>query len=241
MRAEELDSLSEEELRQKTNDTFVAAEGLNIHIGHNYSEKLRLQLEAQYYLSLVARKRDDRTAKRDFWMEVAVIVLISIEIILSVVFGLLAIHEGNQQAKVLAHMDSSSASTATAMSQAMTQLQHLADEQKRSADRLEEVSANVQASADAARSQLKILRQEQTDTLAERSRKPKLALFVGGTELDPNKRLDTTIPGTQTDTSATIHFVLRNAGDATAHGLQVRVVIWDLAVTPRWGRCAQTL
>ena len=57
--------------------------------------KLRLLLEAQFYLT-AARKRDERVASRDFWLEVTVIVLIFVEIIISVAGIRIEILEGNQ-------------------------------------------------------------------------------------------------------------------------------------------------
>jgi len=61
------------------------------------AEKLRLLLEAQFYLTGVARKRDERVANRDFWLEVTVIVLIFVEIIIISVAGIrIGILEGNQ-------------------------------------------------------------------------------------------------------------------------------------------------
>src|ERR1700681_3795078 len=91
---------------------FIQAENANIHMAVGETERLRLHLDAQYYLTLVAKKRDERVARRDFWMEVGVIVLIGVEIILSAIFGLLGITEGRQQSRVLEHMDQSTAATA---------------------------------------------------------------------------------------------------------------------------------
>src|SRR5437899_4858162 len=102
--------------------------------------KLRLLLEAQSCLAEVIRKRaeqaaerdrrrNEELAQRDFRMEVAVIVLIGVEIILSLVFSFLAIRDARAQATLLAHMDNSTAATATAMSAVSKSLQSLADAQ----------------------------------------------------------------------------------------------------------------
>jgi len=115
MRAEDLDKFTEKELQDKANTCFIVAENTNIHLQGGETERLRLQLEAQYYLTLIARKRDDRVARRDFGMEVAVIVLIGLEIILSFIFGSYGLKEGNQQATILQHMDQSTAKTADAI------------------------------------------------------------------------------------------------------------------------------
>jgi hypothetical protein len=127
MRAEELDNLTEKELQDKANACFIVAERNSaVQVLHQFppyqfappddAERTRLLLEAQFYLTAVARKRDERVARRDFWMEVAVIVLIGLEIILSFVFGWYGLKEGDQQAKILQHMDQTTAATVKALS-----------------------------------------------------------------------------------------------------------------------------
>jgi len=54
--------------------------------------------------TLAARKHDDHNSRRDFWMKIAVIVLIAGEIALSFYFGLRAVNEGKEQAEVLSHI-----------------------------------------------------------------------------------------------------------------------------------------
>jgi hypothetical protein len=230
MRAEELDNLTEDELQQRANDCFIQADNTNFRVSVGGFERLRLHLEAQFYMTAVARKRDDRTARRDFWMEVSVIVLISIEIILSLVFGFLALREGRQQAKILSQMDTSTGATATAMQAASLSLTTLANDQAKSLDRLRQMSDSLQSSlrqtgimASANSQQLKILREEQAARLAELAKKPKLALFIGGKPAStPNQYIP---PSAESDTSLTDEVVLRNIGDATAHHVTVRVII----------------
>lgn len=231
MRAEEFDKLTEEQLQQKANGCFIAAENQSIYQQGGDAQRRRLLLEAQFYLTAVAKKRDDRTAKRDFRMEVAVIVLISIEIILSIVFGFLGLSEGKQQARVLAHMDTSTAATANAMTGVTNALDAFADEQKRSSNSLKEMSRDLQSSAGAARDQLHILRQEQADALAERSKKPELALLLGGHLLNPMQQPPKIIVRAESDTSMTIDFVLLNHGSATANAVIFRALVWDKEVS----------
>jgi hypothetical protein len=126
MHAEELESSTEKELRDKANINFIWAEDPN-HPADN-AERLRLLFKAQLYMSELAKRHDDKNSKRDFRMEIVVIVLISVEIILSVVFGLLALREGNQQATVLSRMDTSTAATAAAMNEAKTSLKSLSEQ-----------------------------------------------------------------------------------------------------------------
>jgi hypothetical protein len=232
MRAEELDNLTEAELIGRATKLLELAQSPLDEPPEFRDDavKLRAQLEAQFCLSAVARKRDDRTAKRDFRMEVAVIALISVEIILSIVFGLLALHEGSQQAKVLSHMDASAAATAAAMTDVKTALQVLADEQTKSSDSLREMNDSLQSSAGAARNQLHILQQEQADTLAQRSKKPKLGLVLGGYALDSMRPPPKVIARAETDTSMTLDFLLLNSGSATAHAAIIRVLVWDKEV-----------
>jgi hypothetical protein len=69
-------------------------------------------LEAQFYMSEMDRRHDSKIARRDFWMEVLVIILILAEIVVGV-------WEGNDQAGVLSKLNTSAAATA----QTMTTLQ----------------------------------------------------------------------------------------------------------------------
>src|SRR5258708_27794592 len=79
--------------------------------------RLRLFLEAQLCLSEAARKRADkhsrRIDRRDFWMELGVMLLIGAEIWLSIHYGRIAIREGKDQFKVLHNMETSTAATVT--------------------------------------------------------------------------------------------------------------------------------
>jgi len=105
VRAEEFDDASVEELLRKANECFDMARSPleekrileKLHFRPSDDAKMCLLLEAQFYLTAVARKRDEKVARRDFWMEVAVIALIGLEILLSLVLGVIAIREGRQQ------------------------------------------------------------------------------------------------------------------------------------------------
>lgn len=210
MRAEELDKLSIKKLQERADACFIEAE----KVPFIDPERHQLLVEAQFYFTAIAKKRDDQTAQRDFRMEVAVIALISIEIILSVVFGLIAIREGNQQAAI-------TAASAAAMADAKKALETLTDQQKSSLSSLSEMNQNLQSSTGAARKQLHILQDEQTAALAQRSKKPNLVLYLNETTLDATKRI-AIYPGRQTPTSSACKFALQNRGNAGAHDIAIR-------------------
>jgi hypothetical protein len=210
MRAEDFDSATIEQLQGQANKCFEQAQSPLDEAPHYLDDagKLRLLLEAQFYLTAVARKRDERVARRDFRLEVAVIVLLGIEIVLSLIFGIVAIHEGTQQAEILGKVKQSTADTATAMQIAKDSLKTLADDQDKSLDRLKDMNDNLQASltttrkmanamndtnaklqasltttgtmVEAMKEQLRILEMEQTERLAQEAKKPNLELFIGG-------------------------------------------------------------
>ncbi len=234
MRAEELDNLTEKELQAKANERFSKAENVAPEIFEIImpEEKTRLYLEAQFYLTALARKRDERIARRDFWMEVAVIALIGMEIFLSVIFGIVAIREGHDQAKLLAHMDTSAGATADAMKAAKTSLESLGSDQAKSLDRLKEMNEKLQASltatgtmASATHKQLEILKQEQADRIAQQAKKPKLTLYIGVVPASTSFNVNFPVRE-QTDTTVTLDLNLRNEGDATANKIEFRAVIF---------------
>lgn len=125
MRARELlDTLSDDELIAKADACFVQAESVNIYLQPGPVDRQRLLAEADFYLKALAWRSDARIARRDFWMEVAVIVLIGAEIFLSLYFGIVGIREAHEQSKVLdrqlsvlGRMDVSAASTAALLQQ----------------------------------------------------------------------------------------------------------------------------
>jgi hypothetical protein len=230
------DQLTADELATLSRQFFADAQRPNPHLAGGYDLKLRFTLQAQFFQAEAARKRSEEQAekkdKRDntrYWVglgiELGVALLIGIEIYLSIHYGRIAIREGREQARVLQNMEASSAQTATAMNQATAELKRLADEQKKAADRLQEMSDNIQVSTGAARNQLRILKEEQADTHAQRSKKPRLTFVLDGTEIDPRNTTFILSPHHQTETSASLDALLSNHGDATAHSLVFRVVV----------------
>jgi len=239
MRAQELlDTLSDEDLKNKANECFIEAEKTNVKLGAGASERQRLLTEADFYLRALVWREDARVAVRDFRLEKIVIVLISIEIALSLIFGGFAIYEGIEQSVALDHMDTSTAATATAMQSAQQALQTLKVDQEKSLDRLKDMNDNLQASmkatgrmATATQTQLAILRQDQAERAAIQSKKPKLILYVGPNHTNLSQPGIPTPPREVTDTSVTFDFYLTNEGTATATKVELRAQVGATGVT----------
>jgi hypothetical protein len=102
MRVRELDSKSDEDLRQLADECFVRMEE------RGTVEAPQHLNEAQFYLSVLRTRHDDRIARRDLFLELVVIFLILAEVL----FGW---WEGNKQAAILGDMQTSTAATATAL------------------------------------------------------------------------------------------------------------------------------
>jgi hypothetical protein len=244
MKAEDFDKASIKELQALADKCFKAAQSPleEVEIGGFYAEpsprilddaaKLRLLLEAQFYLTAVARKRDEEVASRDRKLEIWVIVLIGVEIVLSIVGIGLALYEGSQQASVLSNIERSTKGSADAMSQAKSSLAGLLDSQSRSLEHLKTMDETLRSSQEmtgamvsATRQQLKILAQEQANRLAQLAKKPRLVLHygdngpplgsAGGFNIKPRK---------ETDTSMTMEVSLVNEGDAIATSPTLRIV-----------------
>jgi hypothetical protein len=64
MRAEEIDNLTVKELQDRANACFIEAENTNANMFGGDEKKLRLQLDAQYYLTLVSRLFDGSSCNR---------------------------------------------------------------------------------------------------------------------------------------------------------------------------------
>ncbi len=120
MRAEELlETLKDDDLKNRANSCFLEAEDTSLYKHAGPDEKLRLLTEADFYLKALIWRQDARIAERDFRLEKWVIGLISVEIVLSFIFGFLGLWEGrkqgnalDRQVSVLSHMDTTSAETA---------------------------------------------------------------------------------------------------------------------------------
>jgi hypothetical protein len=231
MKAEDFDRPIEE-LRALANKRFELAQTPLEEPPHYLDEgaKLRLLLEAQFYLTAVARKEDERVGSRDYKLEVWVIVLIGIEIILSIVGIWIGIREGNQQARVLSNIEQSTKNSAQAMLAAKSSLETLASSQTNSLGHLKQMDSSLQSSqtttaamASATRKQLQILQAEQASRASQLARKPNLKLYVAGV---PANGLTVSFkPRSETDTLMSFDFELVNEGNAIATKPLMRVVV----------------
>src|SRR6266404_5869510 len=196
MRAEELlETLTDEELKKRANGCFIQAENTDLYQQVGAAERQRLLTEANFYLSALSWRSDARVARRDFLMEIGVMVLIGVEIVLSVI-GLRAGYEQSnildKQTTALIHMDTSTAATS---------------------DLLQKLVAAQNAS-------LNILQQGQ----AERAKKPKLALYVGNISLDRASVHPQPLPG-RAQTVASLDLLMKNEGEAPVSTYRLHAVL----------------
>jgi hypothetical protein len=221
MKAEDFDKASIEELQALADQCFAMAKsplqepqitgtGAHLYIPDlDDAGKLRLLLEAQFYLTAVARKRDDIVAKRDRKLEIWVIVLIGVEILLSVGGILIGVKEGNSQARVLSNIERGTRESADAMSAAKTSLE----------------------------TQVKILQEEyalrQSD-IAEQRRKPVVELrvmestksgsrytIIPANAIPPISYASSPAPNNPTGSLVNFYFALRNVGTAPIKNFSV--------------------
>jgi hypothetical protein len=239
MRVSDFQNKTREELLQMADECFVEMETL-------YPQELRAGklLQAQFYINEIAyrenqtaRKEDARISRRDFWLEVLVIVLILGELIVSVAAIRLGIRDAGKQAEILGHMDASTALTAAAAKEQATQLAQLTEQQRKSLEALGHMNNELQGSlrktsemAEATGKQLKILQDEQANRLAEQEKKPKLALFVGDTPLNSTASVPL-IPKEQTPTKTVFNLRLQNDGDAAATQGLLRIIVFGKDVS----------
>jgi len=166
------------------------------------------------------RKRNEEIADRDHKLEVWVLRLIGLEIVLSVVGIIAGYQQGtvlDKQTTALTHMDSSTATTASAMQTAASLLQTLSSDQAVS---------------------LQILQKQEAERSAQLAKKPKIVLYIGGV---PAKKSAAPAPYRErTDTSSTDDLLLKNEGNAPATNVLIRIVVSakdvDLKTNPPHGQ-----
>ncbi len=124
MNTADFEKATEIELRRKANECLNRLDDSGSH------EKPSLLIEAQFYIGEIERRKQDKIANRDLFLELVVIVLIALELY----FGITG---GNQQLGVLQKLDTSSGETAAALGT-------LAEEQKAMRATIEEVNRRVQ-------------------------------------------------------------------------------------------------
>jgi hypothetical protein len=219
MRAQELDSLTEDELLQRTNECFVRAEGTD-HFATD-AEKLRHHFEAQFYVGAIARKRDERVARRDFRLEVWVIVLIGVEIFLSICGIVLTIYEAKGQDRLLRNILTAQQKVDTDLADVDSKLRDVDGSMAKTATAVGESATTSTSIYKSLQSQLAILTEQQKDRAAELARKPEIHAILGDTDINQNSGDLTTKE--LTATQAIFEIVLRNIGEASLLGGQVRI------------------
>jgi hypothetical protein len=209
MPAHDFLNMSEEELLTRADECLKRAGSALEVLPQNFDDfaRLRLFLEAQSCLSEVLRrqaertadqdrKRNEKIAKRDFWMEVVVMVLIGLEIILSVVGLWTGYEQGkvlDKQTTALMHMDTSTAATS---------------------DSLQKLVAAQDAS-------LKILQQQQ----AELAKKPRFALYLGNLPIDKGPLHLPDVAAGQSQAIANLNLGLKNEGGVPASPSEIHILV----------------
>ena len=121
MQVEEFESLNEKDLRQRANDLFAQAALSNEWVREG------LLVEARFYLDEIEKRKNEKIGRRDFRMELIVIVLIFAEIIVTITLAIWAAREQAREMKeqlaaygkmqeVLSHLQDSSKATADTLS-----------------------------------------------------------------------------------------------------------------------------
>jgi hypothetical protein len=166
MRTEEFKKKTEEQLRDMADDCFARLDSVQV------TEKPGLLLQAQFYLSEIDKRHDEKIGRRDLILELIIIALIVGELVVGFV-------EGNNQATILSNLQKSSAATAAASQAQSEGLSKLVDSQTASLGSLSAMNAKLQESLQktgdmsaAMQKQLAILRDEQIARQAELAKKP---------------------------------------------------------------------
>jgi hypothetical protein len=234
MKVRELDAKTDEELRRLADESFTSMED------RGTAESLQHLHTAQFYLSLLHRRQDDRVAARDLRLEIIVIVLIALEII----FGFI---EGSKQAAILSNMQTSTAATAATLQtqgtifdtingntaktvEAVKKLQEAQDNSLKTSNA--SLRANKQI-VETLTNQLKILKVEQDARLEQQSRRPVLELTTVTLEAAGRRavRVESGLmPGaagvrvsrTMGTIEVTVYLSLRNIGTSPAINVTVK-------------------
>lgn len=232
MRAEELDNLTPDQLAALANQHSLAAESLNPQQLNAVGERLAHLLQAQFYLTAAAKKRDDQAAakreKREnfrYWLgviiELGVVVLIGIEIGLSIHYGNKSIDDGREEALLLQNIKKSADDSLAAQTSSLARLRDMNTT-------LQESLKTTDAVAVAAKRQLGIQKQQQEEHLAQLGKKPKIVFYLAGAPLAIGASLK---PREESDTSATFDCSLMNQGTGNATKVWLRLVVFSKEVT----------
>jgi len=146
MTLDDLSQMSVDELRRKANERLLPLEitygdsGMPVIV-----DQASILSEAQFYIDEIERRKQARIARRDFWLEVLVIVLIGAELGVAIVGG-------DQQLKVLNTLNTSAGQQLqllqtmnTSAQQTATLLQDLRDEQQQTLQMVTQMNGALQA------------------------------------------------------------------------------------------------
>lgn len=132
MKIQELSKLSIKELQEKADECLAKNEDPNV----SDWDKANYITQAQLYIGEINRRSDDHHARRDFWMEIAVIVLIGAELLMGYGFHRSEAKQAEKQAAVLDQMLKSAKDTATILTGVRTSQEASLDTQKHTLDNI---------------------------------------------------------------------------------------------------------
>ncbi len=223
MNVEELSKLSVTELRGRATTSLDGVESMSA------MERQHHLVEAQFYIDEIERRAQadereehDKIAKRDYRLEIWVIVLIGVEILLSIAGIAIGYREGTKQTAVLDALKVSVDSLNVSTSKTAENIASLTKAQTDALNTQKQSFTTISAMNSAMQNQLDILRQDQKQRLAELAKRPLLQLTSGGIRLDMLPA-HPVFPKEITATHATLEFVLTNIGDATARAFNVYI------------------
>jgi hypothetical protein len=166
MRTDEFEAASEGNLRRLANECFEKASATGA------LDKVRLLLEARFYLDEIDRRDDRFRSKRDLWLEIIVIGLILLE----VVFALVGFREAGKQMDIAYRQERA--------------LKTLTDRAENQVSLLKSQKEALDESAAALKAEVEIAHKQETRTESELARRPdpKLWLYVNWEEYEQDRK-----------------------------------------------------
>jgi hypothetical protein len=147
MNLEELSTMTDNELHARAS---AHLENMDSEAGDDV-EKQRHLSQAQFYLSELDRReqaseRSDskRIARRDFWLEITVIVLIGAELVIA----LMGYREGDRQIAILGKLNQSSAATAATLTAVREAQEASLETQKHTLEDIADMNNELQSESD---------------------------------------------------------------------------------------------
>jgi hypothetical protein len=214
LNVEELADLTEAQLRERANASLSGVEPMSA------MERQHHLVEAQFYIDEIERREQAREreehgsiARRDYKLEIWVIVLIGIEILLSILGLAFGYIENKAQTNVLSELK--------------TSVGTLNESTRKTADNIEKLSKAQGDALDtqkktlsAMKQQLEVLQEDQKQRAAELARRPILELRSGKVRLTSFGTVPI-FPKEISQTDAKYEFLLQNIGDLSAKNFNV--------------------